>query len=113
MSPTETFNAIQRVTQELVAAQYALWNNELVPLLAKNRIRVHDAAKLNGKASGMGAKIFPRGSFSDAHSAGGRRESSLSAAAESEPQFVCARGQKKRRRTAARDRPGAARLAAR
>src|SRR3954447_2861449 len=25
MSPTETFNAIQRVTQELVATQYALW----------------------------------------------------------------------------------------
>src|SRR3954451_18557474 len=34
MSPTETFNAIQRITQELVAAQYALWNNDLAPLLA-------------------------------------------------------------------------------
>src|SRR5438034_11224562 len=30
MSPTETFNAIQRTTREMVATQYALWNNEIV-----------------------------------------------------------------------------------
>src|SRR3954467_3781111 len=27
LSPTETFNAIQRITRELVTTQYALWNN--------------------------------------------------------------------------------------
>src|ERR671937_284861 len=29
MSPTETFNAIQRNVRELVATQYALWKNEI------------------------------------------------------------------------------------
>ena len=37
LSPTETFNAIQRVTQELVATQYALWNNELVAASGQKR----------------------------------------------------------------------------
>ena len=31
LSPTETFNNIQRVVRELVAAQYSLWNEELLP----------------------------------------------------------------------------------
>src|SRR5438270_4674503 len=36
LSLTDTFNGIQRVVRELVAAQYALWNEELLPKLAKN-----------------------------------------------------------------------------
>src|ERR1041384_1971892 len=39
MSPTETFNAIQRLVHELVATQYDFWNKELMPALAKNGIR--------------------------------------------------------------------------
>src|SRR5213082_3829883 len=35
LSPTDTFNGIQRVVRELVAAQDALWNEELLPQLAK------------------------------------------------------------------------------
>src|SRR5881296_3831191 len=31
LSPTETFNAIQRLVRELVETQYALWNNDLKP----------------------------------------------------------------------------------
>src|SRR3954462_13072423 len=31
MSPTDTFNNIQRVVRELLATQYALWNEELLP----------------------------------------------------------------------------------
>jgi polyphosphate kinase len=58
MSPTETFNAIQRVAHELVATQYALWNDELVPLLAKNGIRVHDAAQLTGKRAAWAGRFF-------------------------------------------------------
>src|SRR6185295_17040640 len=46
MTPTDTFNAIQRTVHELVATQYALWRDELTPLLAKNGIRVHDVAQL-------------------------------------------------------------------
>src|SRR5438067_1031081 len=36
LSPTETFDCIQRVVRELVSAEYALWNEDLLPLLAKN-----------------------------------------------------------------------------
>src|ERR1700741_174966 len=49
LSPTETFNAIQRLAHELVTTQYALWNNEIAPALAKQNIRIHDVAQLNAK----------------------------------------------------------------
>src|ERR1700730_2773015 len=58
MSPTETFNAIQRLAHELVATQYTLWNDELAPLLAKNGIRVHDAAQLTGKRATWAGRFF-------------------------------------------------------
>src|SRR3989475_2791844 len=48
MSPTETFNAIQRLVHELVATQYEFWNKELMSALAKNGIRLHDVAHLTG-----------------------------------------------------------------
>src|SRR5436853_7723305 len=41
LSPTETFDRIQKTVRQLVAAQYALWNEDLLPLLAKNGIRIH------------------------------------------------------------------------
>src|SRR6476646_2344160 len=31
LSPTETFNAIQRTAHEMVATEYELWNKELLP----------------------------------------------------------------------------------
>src|SRR3954470_18797116 len=49
LSPTELFNSIQRLAHELVTTEYALWQDELAPLLAKNGIRVHDVANLNAK----------------------------------------------------------------
>ena len=58
MSPRETFNAIQRTTREMVATQYALWNNELVPELAKNGIRIHDVTKLDGNRSAWARQYF-------------------------------------------------------
>src|SRR5213592_1431076 len=33
MSPTQTFESIERVVRELVAKEYALWNDELAPAL--------------------------------------------------------------------------------
>src|SRR5213083_3369215 len=39
LSPTETFNQIQRLANELVATQYDLFNKELLPQLEKNKIR--------------------------------------------------------------------------
>src|SRR5213082_810330 len=58
MSPTETFNAIQRLVHELVATQYDLWNKELMPTLAKNGIRLHDVAQLTGKRAAWAKRYF-------------------------------------------------------
>src|SRR5437667_10340678 len=58
LSPTETFNAIQRIAHELVATEYTLWRNELAPLLAKNGIRVHDVAQLNTKRAAWARRFF-------------------------------------------------------
>src|SRR3954470_10589370 len=58
LSPTETFNAIQRRVHELVGTQYSLWNEELLPTLAKNGIRIHDVAQLNAKRSAWARKFF-------------------------------------------------------
>ncbi|MEY2539466.1 MAG: polyphosphate kinase [Verrucomicrobiota bacterium] len=58
LSPTETFNAIQRVAHELVATEYALWNSEIAPLLAKNSIRLHDVAQLNTKRAAWARRYF-------------------------------------------------------
>src|SRR2546430_10471586 len=44
LTPTDTFNAIERTAHELVATQCALWRNEILPALAKHNIRVHDVA---------------------------------------------------------------------
>src|SRR6266581_8847959 len=49
LSPTETFNHIQRLAHDLVATQYELWNQELIPQLAKNGIRVRNVSEMNAK----------------------------------------------------------------
>src|SRR5205809_6316003 len=49
LSPTETFNAIQRTAHEMVATEYALWRDELAPALAKQGIRVRTLEDLNAK----------------------------------------------------------------
>src|SRR5438874_1373198 len=58
MSPTETFNAIQRLVHELVATQYDFWKKELMPALAKNGIRLHDVAQLTGKRAAWAKSYF-------------------------------------------------------
>src|SRR6202163_1406928 len=58
LSPTETFHNIQRIVRELVAAQYALWNDELVPELAKNGIRIREVAQLNTKRAAWARRYF-------------------------------------------------------
>src|SRR6266513_2850510 len=49
LSPTETFNAIQRTAHEMVATEYALWKDDLAPELAKNGIYVREMAELPAK----------------------------------------------------------------
>src|SRR5881394_3735477 len=46
LTPTDTFNAIQRTAREMVATQYSLWRHELMPALAKKSIRIYDVADL-------------------------------------------------------------------
>ena len=58
LSPTEIFNSIQRIVRELVAAEYALWNNELLPELAKNGIRIRDVAQLSAKRAAWARRYF-------------------------------------------------------
>src|SRR6266852_156034 len=58
LSPTETFNNIQRVVRELVATQYSLWNGELLPLLAKNGIRIPKMTKLSAKRAAWAQRYF-------------------------------------------------------
>src|SRR6266850_1640830 len=58
MSPTETFNAIQRLVHEMVTTQYALWKDELAPALARNGIRVHAVEDLNAKRTAWAQRYF-------------------------------------------------------
>src|ERR671919_961217 len=58
LSPTETFNNIQRMVRELVATQYSLWNEELLPLLAKNGIRIPRMTELSAKRAAWAHKYF-------------------------------------------------------
>lgn len=58
LSPTDTFNAIQRTVHEMVATQYALWRDELVPALAKNGIRIQDVTQLNAKRAAWARRYF-------------------------------------------------------
>src|ERR1043166_4769509 len=54
LSPTETFDRIQKIVRQLVAAQYALWNDELLPELGKNGIFVREIAELPAKRDEIG-----------------------------------------------------------
>jgi polyphosphate kinase len=58
MSPTQIFESIERTVRELVARQYALWNTDIVPALAKNGIRIQEISQLNAKRAGWVQKYF-------------------------------------------------------
>src|SRR3954452_8886512 len=58
LTPTDTFNAIERTAHELVATQCSLWRNEILPALAKQGIRVHDVRQLNVKRAAWARRYF-------------------------------------------------------
>jgi len=58
LSPTEIFQRIQKMVRELVGTQYALWNNELLPLLGQNGIRVLEIPELNAKRAAWAHRYF-------------------------------------------------------
>ena len=63
LSPTETFDRIQKTVRQLVAAQYALWNNELLPELSKNGIYVREIADLPAKRAAWAHRYFQQEVF--------------------------------------------------
>src|SRR6266853_1437164 len=63
LSPTETFHRIQKTVRPLVATQCALWKNELVPELAKNRIYVREIAELSAKRAVWAHRYFQQEVF--------------------------------------------------
>ena len=63
LSPTETFLRIQKTVRELVATQYALWKNELVPELAKNGIYIREIAELPAKRAAWAHRYFQQEVF--------------------------------------------------
>jgi len=63
ISPTETFNNIQRVVRELLATQYALWNEELLPELAKQKIYVREVSQLTAKRAAWAHRYFQQEVF--------------------------------------------------
>jgi polyphosphate kinase len=58
LSPTETFNSIQRLAHELVATEYELFNKELLPELEKNRIRIRKVSELGTRRAAWARKYF-------------------------------------------------------
>ena len=58
LSPTETFNQIQRLTHQLVATQHELFNKEILPELAKNGIRIRKVSELSAKRAAWAQKYF-------------------------------------------------------
>src|SRR5881398_3303898 len=63
LSPTETFDRIQKTVRQLVAAQYALWNNELLAELGKNAIYVREIAELSPKRAAWAHPYFQQEVF--------------------------------------------------
>jgi polyphosphate kinase len=60
LSPTELFVRIQKTVRELLATQYALWKNELLPELAKNGIHVREISELSPKRAAWAHRYFQR-----------------------------------------------------
>jgi len=58
LSPTETFDRIQKTVRQLVAEQYRLWNNELLPELGTNGIYVREIAELPAKRAAWAHRYF-------------------------------------------------------
>src|ERR1043165_8735807 len=58
LSPTDTFDRIQKTVRRLVATQCALWKNELLPELAKNGIYVREMAELSPKRAAWAHRYF-------------------------------------------------------
>ena len=58
LSPTETFNRIQKVVHEMVASEYALWNEKILPALAGQNIHIYAIEELNAEQRHWAHQFF-------------------------------------------------------
>ena len=63
MSPTATFQAIERVVHQMVADQYKLWNQEIEPLLRENNIFLRNLEELSAKRAAWARRYFQQEVF--------------------------------------------------
>src|SRR6478752_5065807 len=63
MSPTATFEAIERRVHEMVAQQYKLWNKDIEPLLRQNQIIIHHMDELSAKRAAWARRYFQQEVF--------------------------------------------------
>jgi len=63
MSPTEIFEAIQRVVHEMVEQQYSLWSKEIEPLLQENNIHLRHIGELSAKRAAWARRYFQQEVF--------------------------------------------------
>ena len=63
MSPTATFEAIERVVHAMVADQSKLWKKEIEPLLRENNIFLRDLAELRAKRAAWARRYFEQEVF--------------------------------------------------
>ncbi len=58
LTPTELFRAIRKLIHKLVETQYALWNEEILPELARNNIFIHNVAELSEERTSWARDYF-------------------------------------------------------
>lgn len=58
IAPAELFQRIQKAAHELVEKQYALWNNDIAPALASEKIRIHPLATLGTREAAWARQFF-------------------------------------------------------
>ena len=58
LTPNQVFQSITKTVHELVETQYALWNEQIVPLLAHNGIRFHRVHNLKGESADWAYQYF-------------------------------------------------------
>src|SRR5690348_2157002 len=63
LSATETFMSIGKTVRKMVAEQYALWNDQLLPDLAKNGIYIREIGKLTPKRAAWAHRYFQQEVF--------------------------------------------------
>jgi len=63
INPVELFNIIQKRVHDLIRIQYDLWNGEIAPRLAEQKIRIHEVSTLSEEDSKWASDYFEKEIF--------------------------------------------------